>query len=509
MGGNLFKTIVGTLVLAALAFVTGSLVADGAKIAMAPIAIIVGLFTMLCLGKNCWVLICILPPLIGMLQISVVANFPVAYLIAAVVLVYWLLMAIMGYVKVTWTSLPALDVITAIFVLYFALTWTWNPVYLNFFVDEFTTEGEVMLGGKAYVWCAFSAILYITMSIIPMERKSVIKLLKWLVWISIVMGALSSVIGLVKAGGYSTESAETERYSPFYNIASALYIALLSHWSLLGIVCSPWKFALLLVSAFGIAMSGFRSNMMFAAVTLIVAQWLHRRLVILIFAALAGYGTLLYLSSEKMLDDLPYGVKRILTAVPGVEFKDMDIAAEAQASLDWRYEMWRWAMDPSTGYIRDYVWGDGYGMSTADFRLERVNINRGLVSFGDQRLFAKKGEWHSGWITAIHRTGYVGLVLLVMWMLLVVWSVTRVCKSFIGLNGCGAVWYGLIPIYSGVVGFYLSAGTMEGAFGMFFTAALAKILYVMQVKDGYISPLFSRKSYQPLLMKEIEDGQTS
>lgn len=509
MGGNLFKTIVGTLVLAALAFVTGSLVADGAKIAMAPIAIIVGLFTMLCLGKNCWVLIYILPPLIGMLQISVVTYFPVAYLIAAVVLVYWLLMAIMGYVKVTWTYLPALDIITAIFVLYFALTWTWNPVYLNFFVDEFTTEGEVMLGGKAYVWCAFAAILYITMSIIPIERKAVIKLLKWCVWMSIVMGALSAVIGFLTAGGYSTESAENERYSPFFSVASPLYTALLSYWSLLGIVCSPWKFALLLVSVFCIAMSGFRTNMMSSAVTLLVAQWFHRRLVILIFAALAGYGTLLYLSSEKLLDDLPYGVKRILTAVPGVELRDTRIAREAQGSLDWRYEMWRWAMDPSAGYIRDYVWGDGYGVSTAYFRLERINLNRGLVSSGDQRLFAKKGVWHSGWITAIHRTGYVGLVLSALWMLLVVWSVTRVCKSFIGLDGCGAVWFALIPIYASVVSFYLSAGIMEGVFGMFFTAVLAKILYVMQVKDGYLRPLFSRKSYQPLLMKEMEDGQTS
>ncbi|MBQ7023368.1 MAG: hypothetical protein IJN29_07300 [Akkermansia sp.] len=505
MGGNLFKTIVGAVILATLAFVTGSLVADGAKVAMAPIALVVGLFVMLCLGRNCWVLIYILPPLISMLQISLVANFPVAYLIAVVVLVYWLLMATMGYVKITWTSLPALDIVTAVFVLYFALTWTWNPVYLNFLVDEFTTEGEVMLGGKAYVWCACAAILYVTMSIIPMERKAVIKLLKWLVWMSIVMGVLSSVIGLVQEGGYSTEDAETKRYAPFYAVADPVYRALLCHWSILGIVCAPWKLVLLLISAFGIAMSGFRSNMMSAAVTLIVSQWFHRRLVILIFAALAGYGTLLYLSSEKMLDDLPYGVKRVLTAVPGVELRDTHIANEAQGSLDWRYDLWRWAMDPSTGYIKDYVWGDGYGRSTADFRLERVNNNRGLIrGEAGHRIFAETGLWHSGWVTAIHRTGYVGLVFSALWMFLALWYITRVCKSFVGLDGCGAVWFALISIYASVVEIYISAGSMENVFGMFFSVCLAKILYNMQIKDGSINPLFGKHSYKPLLIKELD-----
>jgi len=431
----------------------------------------------------------------------------VAYLIAVVVLVYWLLMATMGYVKITWTSLPALDIVTAVFVLYFALTWMWNPVYLNFLVDEFTTEGEVMLGGRAYVWCVFAAILYVTMSIIPMERKAVIKLLKWLVWMSIVMGVLSSVIGLVQEGGYSTEEAETKRYAPFYAVADPVYRALLCHWSILGIVCAPWKLVLLLISAFGIAMKGGRTDMMFAAVTLLVSQWFHRRLVILIFAALAGYGTLLYLSSEKMLDDLPYGVKRVLTAVPGVELRDTHIANEAQGSLDWRYEMWRWAMDPSTGYIKDYVWGDGYGTNTAYFRLERTIINRGIIYHGDPRLFAIKGAWHSGWVTAIHRTGYVGLVLSALWMFLALWYITRVCKSFVGLDGCGAVWFALISIYASVVGFYISAGSMEDIFGMFFVVTLAKVLHAMQLSDGYLQPMFSRVAYKPIMVDELLKSQ--
>ena len=64
MGNGIFKTLVAVILLAAAAFLCGSLAADGIKSAILPILLLVGSFSLLYLGKNCWWIIYAMLPVV-------------------------------------------------------------------------------------------------------------------------------------------------------------------------------------------------------------------------------------------------------------------------------------------------------------------------------------------------------------------------------------------------------------------------------------------------------------
>lgn len=510
MGAGAVKAIVVLLFLAALGFVAGSLAADGAKQVLIPMGLLVGAVGLLCLGKHCWVLVFVLPPVFSLLDISLLASFPVAYLMAGVLLVYWLLMYVMGYVRITWHSVPVLDVINLVFILYFLSTWLRHPVTINALVNPITDSGYAVVGGKEYIWCVAAACCYIFMSIIPLDTKTIGRLLKVVFWVSLVLIFFTTVKNLIfksptPVGGVQFEAEEVERDFSYYNIAKTLYGYLLCKYSFLGIVCSPWKIALLVGSLFAIAMSGFRSNLMRAGLTMLLTQYVHRQLLLVIFPCLIGYGALLYFSTDRgIMDVLPKGIKRVMTAFPGVEIDDKGLARAAQNSLDWRYEMWEWALNPNMGYIKDYVWGDGFGLSSYVHRMQRININRRKIFWGDNRIFAQNGVWHSGYITAIHRTGYVGLALVIVWCVIFALFALRLCVNIRDVSNREYYLYYILPVVPETLMFFISAGTYNAIFNMFFTMALTKVVYSLAIKEGYMRPMFEKNRYLPIMLQEIE-----
>ena len=510
MGAGVVKAIVVLLFLAALGFVAGSLAADGAKQALIPMGLLVGAVGLLCLGKHCWVLVFALPPLFSLLDISLLANFPVAYLIAGVLLVYWLLMYVMGYVKITWHSVPVLDAITLVLVLYFLSTWLRHPVMIQALVNPITDSGYAVVGGKEYIWCVAAVCCYIFMSIIPLDTKTLGRLLKIIFWVSLLLIFFTTIKNIVfkspsSVTGVQVEAVEVERDFTYHSMAKAVYGYLLCKYSILGIACSPWKMALFVASLFAIAMSGFRSLLMKAGLTMLLTQYVHRQLLLVIFPCLIGYGALLYFSTDRgIMDVLPRGVKRVMTAFPGIEIDDKRLEETAQHSLDWRYEMWEWALNPRMGYIKDYIWGDGFGLNSYTRRMQEININRGKIRWGDNRIFAQRGVWHSGYITAIHRTGYVGLGIVIVWCVVFVLFALRLSVNIKVVSNREYYLYYILPVLPETLMFFLSAGMFVDIFNLFFTLALTKVVYSMAIKEGYMRPMFEKNHYLPIMLQEIE-----
>ncbi|MBQ2378860.1 MAG: hypothetical protein II295_00530, partial [Akkermansia sp.] len=336
MGGNLFKTIVAILVLALLAFLAGSLAADGAKQALMPVGLIVGLFVLLYLGKNCWWLVYAASVLTPLLGISLFANFPVAYALSAVLLGYWLVMYVVGQVKITWHALWPLDIITGIFLLYFMITWIRHPVYLNAMVDDLIAEGDTQFGGKPYVWAVAATFLYIFISIVPVKLDELIRVLK-VITLFIIPLALLGAAKVILMGGAVTPDGEDmgraiagSRFGAFAGVSNFVYVFLVCKYSVIGFVVSPWKVCLLIMSVLGLALSGFRSYLMSAVIIAVVSQWAHKQLSLFIILCFVMLGGLVYLSSEEQLEDLPFGVKRVLSVVPGVKFKDAAASNDAK-----------------------------------------------------------------------------------------------------------------------------------------------------------------------------------
>ncbi len=510
MGSGLVKTIVVLILLSALAFVVGSLSSEGLKSAMAPVGLLVLGVSLMCLGRHCWVLVFILPSAVSALDIAILTELPAAYIVSSFLLVYWLVMYIMGHVKITWHKAVAIDIVTLIFSLYFAFTWVMHPVTVSAFVNQITDTGYAMIGGKEYIWLGFVALTYIFISIIPVDVERMGKILKVAFWISLFFLFITTAKGVLFGGEEQPEAVvegESSRYGYFIPLGFAIFTYIVCKYDIVRILCSPWKMILLAASTFGISMGGFRNHLLQLALLGLFTQFLKRRLLLSLVPCAVCYVALVLLGNGGMFESVPYGVRRVLTALPGVDVNDRRVVSAAEGSLDWRYQMWEWAMDPSSGYIKDYTWGDGFGQSSYWYRLYRINLNRGKVRYGDNEIFAKQGQWHNGPITAIHRTGYVGLVLVSLWALVAVFYTVRVCFYVRNLKHSEYFLYYLMSLLLVVFRFYWAAASYGAIFHGYFYLALVKVLFSHGVKNGYIKPLFSKQNYVPLMVKAIEEVQ--
>ena len=513
MGSGVLKTIVVLILLAALAFVAGSMAADGLKQAMMPSLLALGVMVLLCLGRNCWILAFIIPPVLSLLEFGG-GKIPLAHLVSVALLGYWLLMGVMGYTKITWNKLPVIDFAVFIFVVYFLSTWFANPVKINAFVNHITDEGYAQVGGAEYIWCITALMTFIFISILPLSLERLGVTLKWVVIFSIVGALLATVKTLISPQvddmGESValgEAIQGSRFSGFAGLGNSICLLMFCKYSILGIICSPWKLALCLAGVAGIALSGFRSNVLKVMMLCALIQYYRRQFITMLFCGVCAYAGVLALSYTVPMESVPLGVKRVFTSVPGVDVKDKKLASTAQHSLDWRYQMWNWAMDPSKGYIKNYVWGDGFALDSREYRLERININRRKIDAGSNVLFAKRGVWHSGWVTAIHRLGYVGLTLTIIFQLIVCGYVGRLCMHIRGVANYEYFYFVLIPIIPDIILFHYSAGTYITFFGMFHAISIMKLAYSLAIKEGYMSPMFQNQTYVPMMLQEAESSQ--
>ncbi len=508
MGGNLFKTIIAILMLALLAFLAGSLAADGAKQALVPVGLIIGLFVLLYLGKNCWWLVYAASVLTPLLGISVCRGLPIGYSLSVVLLLYWCAMYVLKRVKITWHSLWLLDIMTGVLLLYFLITWIRHPVYIDILVDELLVDGDVKVGGRPYVWAVLSMALYVFISIVPIKVEVFFKVLKVISIVAVVLAFLK--IGKVlftsgMGGGIDGTDVLSDRISDFAYYSRLIYMFLISKYSIWGCCISPWKFFLIGFSVLGMAVSGGRTVIMDAAVSLIMLQCVRRKLFVFILFAVFAYGALVYATSERLMEGLPYGVKRVLSPLPGIEFEDNYAVEDAKYSIEWRVEMWRWALTPSMGYINDYIWGDGFGLGAAMLRERDVRRSRGYDVL-TQKDFAVMGGWHSGPITAIQTIGCVGLGILLIWSIIVMYYSIRLAFSIRGLKNHEYVYFYSIPIIAMLFQFYVSAGTFDLIFSYFINILIVKIAYVLVRERGLIQPLFARKLYVPLMHREADEA---
>ena len=511
MGTGSLKTIVVLILLSVLAFAAGSMASEGAKQALLPVGILMGVVTLLCLGKHCWVCAYAAPPILALFPLGALSKLPLMYAVAALLLVYWIIMYTLGHVKIVWHKGLALDILVFVFSVYFLFTWVRHPVTLEVFRNPTTDSDDTLVGGAEYVWCIFALLFYVFVSIVPMSINRLGNLFKPVFLISLVILICSTVIGLDDSS-VNQQVAETElseemtggRFSGLMRLGQTLCNFLACQYSLFSIICSPWKLGLYMFGLLGIALSGFRSGIMYVALTLFFAHICRKKIVSLLVLGGVAYAGVLLVAATGAVEGMPYGVKRIMSSVPGVEVGGSS-AVDAKGSLDWRYEMWDWALDPSTGYIKDYVWGDGYGLNVQKLKRRTIAEMRGTY-INSNRDFAAEGQWHSGWITAIHRTGIVGLVLLFILHVTFIVYALRVASYLSNVKNSGFIYYFILPSLSDVVTFYISAGVFKDVFSIYSGIALVKILTSLAIKDGLMPPMFQRKVYVPMMQREIEQA---
>ena len=250
-------------------------------------------------------------------------------------------------------------------------------------------------------------------------------------------------------------------------------------------------------------MGGFRETLLDLFSATAAAAFFRKQFLFLLSVCAIIYGALIYCGTHDLTESWPYGVQRVLSMFPGVKVSKA-AKDSAEDSAEWRIVMWRWAMDPRTGYIKDYVWGDGYGQDMANLRRWYTGIQRGTQHFGDQEYFAETGTWHSGPISTIHRTGYVGLGVVTFWLFSGLVLVLFIRRRIANLRDNTAFYYIILSFPGWVTLFYISAKSYAATFEALKFAVMAKVAYVEAMRAGAIAPFQWRHHYTPLTLQQIE-----
>ena len=504
MPNSIVRSVLLSLFLVVLCIYIGAEVAEDRTVALGTICVLVGTVFMIWVGKRSWVLIYLLPPVISLLPLpGKLSSVPVMFLVSVLVLFYWFVMWGMGYVRVKWRSLLVLDLLVLVMFGYMVASYVRHPVSLAIFGYD-----AEFVGGKEYVWCIVATLHYITISCIPCDYEQLRKVTHWGVRLSVAACLLGIVLALVGVRGSTditqlSEDAVNTRFTMFVMIGTYGIYYLYGRYPILRILASPGILFGCALSLFGVVLSGAREYLMGKCFLIATLAVIKRELWILTLMGVACYGALLYLSAEGIVEKFPHGVQRCFSVLPGVKI-DREIRAGTEHSSEWRIEMWRWALDPRTNYIQDYVWGDGFGQSVDYLRRETTAMMRGTVQFGDQDFFASTGTWHSGVITTIHRLGYVGLSLVALLSLTGTFLMYR----------AGFAWYGTgmflpfmfytmsfaedVPIY------FISAGALPYFFKMYMALAFIKLFYCVGRERGCIVPMLQPQRYVPLVIREQE-----
>lgn len=497
------KNIVLIALVVVLSFFIGSLSADGVKEALLPSVAVAGAFVMLYLGKNSKYLIFYLPLVIGFVLLGNLGMF-----IAPAVLGYWIVMRLMGYVRFEWIGHALMDGMVLLIFLYMCFAFYRNPVAIN----ALGIDSDLM-GGIDYVACLTGVLSYVAVSVIPFTALELCKTIRNVVLLNVVTAFIGTFLNLRVGGGSGEEmmsevgeAAKTTRFDQFSYLGRAVFFLLYAYYPLGRLLSSPWRLGLLLLCAAAVLIAGWRSTLIEFVLSFFVLAFLKRELTFILCMGAFCYAGLLVLSSEHALEDLPFGVQRSLCAIPGVHVSQ-EVEGDAEGSSDWRKEMWGWALDSRTHYIKDYVWGDGPGISKQAHRRNRTAIMRGEAKFGDNRAFAQFGVWHSGWITLIHRYGIVGLLLVGSIQLLqVIYSLLSSLRyrstryfPYLSVFACS--------VLPSVVLYHLGTGGPSAFFGSLGGLAVFKQLYVRARELGRDDSFFRSEPYTPLMIQDIREKE--
>ena len=341
--------------------------------------------------------------------------------------------------------------------------------------------------------------------------ESVVKVLKWAFWAVLFVSVLLVIKQVLKpddvSGAVEALEAEGEgsRNWEYAGLGVTVLKYMFSKYSMLGIVLSPWKFGVIIISCGMFLISGFRNIVLQCISFVLCVSYFQRQLMLFVLMAFTAWGGVVLLSQVGVLHFMPYAVQRSMASIPGVTVGSW--AEEgAEGSLEWRYEMWEYGLNPREGYIKDYVWGDGFAIHASfysrNFYLKSVR----KLNVKHNRLFAEQGMWHAGWLVAIHRTGYVGLVVLTLWFSLFLCITFRVSKAINNIVGKEYI-YMIALTFPGevIIGFYWSAGTWTKVFiNCFYQAAIIKLIYALARDEGMMKPMFQRKRYVPLMVEANE-----
>lgn len=512
MGGNAVKTIVLLMVLVVLSFIVGAQVSDNVKDSIGAFAIIgavVGGGLLIYLGPRVWQLLFILPPFVELLPLPRVGHAIMQcgiapYLVSTIILLYWIVLWSIGRARIRWRWAAILDVPFIIFVGFMVVAYIRFPVALNVMGLDYDA-----VGGEEVVVLFFLLTHYICLSMIPITKPELEKVLSLAFKLFIVASILFFARSIVMRGHPVSDDGDgggshVTRFYALYPLGSTLFFWMYSKYPVLKIITSVRCWAISLFGAAASLLTGQRQNMALMAMGIVFIACIKREVIVLILALAGAYIGILYLGEMDLLTRLPNNAQRALSSVPGAKIDEKMIRSGA-GTMETRNQVWTYAMNPHTGVIKDYLWGDGFALSRAFIERKSVAKMRGTGGgTNDMESMTVTRNFHNGAIHTISRIGYVGLAWCTL-MCIIAWAVSiQVLRVWYRTDTYPYIVIGIInmPIILLTYGYatYTTKNFLYSLQSYFFL----KLCYCIARENGLLRSLFMPQRYVPMMIRDAE-----
>lgn len=410
---------------------------------------IVGVSVCLILGRKIWMLI----PLGMYMDLSVrLPGQPTTLLLTQFALcVFGILMITAGKLRVHKFKMTSLDWCLLILLLCVMQVYARNPVGVNLF-------GASNVGGRAYIFFAVSLVSAIILSRIQVPYQDLKKMFRLVVVggiLNFVLGVFGYFVpflgqfigtGVVQDAASSSQAVDAGRATrvPFakrIGVNIALWIS-----SMIDPVkaCFNVLWLPLILFAFAAAgVSGFRNVIASVGLTFLVGIIYQGGIRSLLVSAGSGAMVLIIVAVINTTSPLPPNIQRAMSFLPGTW--DEEYVESGKDSTEWRVEMWEEAL-LTDNWIHNKLLGDGLGFTRAELayqeELKYTGSRAESFGFDAQRAsFLVSGDYHSGPVSAIRTIGYVGLMVMIIFMLMQSYKAHKLI-----MKSKGMIWRPLVMI---------------------------------------------------------------
>ena len=481
--------VIATLILVfgvILAIACGRFAGNGNNFMLAVVAFIAASgFTCFILRGYIWVLIPMFWSCTGQLN-SVPGHLPLRDLIVIVVSVYFFTLKAFKQVRVkpvySW-----LDALVGLNILCIVLLYIRFPTGLLAF-------GADLVGGRPYFEVLFAVAAYWVLNQVAISHRlakffplllcavpaffTIIKIITH--YIPATAPILGKFYGGVDAESYQREMSGADdedvgasRVQFLSDVGMTIFSVLCSYFQPLTLI-NPlyvWRFLLTGIAVFFCLKSGHRITIPSIAFTMLLATYFRKGFAsVIILVLLCLPPMVLLVAGQGTLYKLPAPAQRTLCFLPGKW--DPDVVAQAEDSKEWRFQMWDIMMHDNK-YIHDKMFGDGFGYTK--------EVEQSMAANGSQEDFMYTNNEHSGPISAIRVSGYVGLGLFLLLLLgsaIRSWQVIRATKD--------SPFYPL-ALFIGIGTIYTSFGFVFifGAYGSNLPDSLLTVALLNIISNGF------------------------
>lgn len=381
---------------------------------------VVALTTYLVLGKNTWILIPVFAMWQGKIGILPI-PFSVNNLVVGFAVFCWVVNILSRREKLR-HSLTGLDMMVICMVTVLVLGFARNPVSLRIF------GGGGAIGARPYFEMVMGVMAYVMLSSIRIDGR-------WLKRIPYITIATSVVLAIGGAIAYFMPSIGiylNHVYSGFAlnsrefggGIEGGLVVTRAGYLTPLAATITAILYSkraplmnlslrhplrtIALGGAFLLTLvSGFRGAFAAQGMYFLIGSWMWWKGKGLVVTGVLGTLALVGIFAISMVVEVPLGMQRALTFLPGDW--NREVVMQAEGSTDFRINMWHQAWNE--GGIQNVWFGDGYRIPMGELQYYQELQMRGYVKEADKiTYYLITGDLHSGPLSTIKYVGVLGLV---------------------------------------------------------------------------------------------------